>query len=143
MYNIKSVSFNRFTFLALSLFLISSCSDSSSSNPQVDLVITDIYTKSDNPAAIYIKYINLGNSDQGQDFLIKLTSSKGSFSGNINHRFTVPAPNTEMETGAYKLDLISLAKNENAQISAEIDWEGRTDESDEGNNSFTKIVYSY
>ena len=142
MFSIKTVSLSWLAFITISL-LFTSCSDSSSTNPQVDLVITDIYKKSDNPEAVYIKYINLGNSDQGQDFLIKVSSSKGSFSGNTNHRFTVPAPNTEMETGAYKLDLLSLTKNENAQISAEIDWESRTVESDESNNSFSKIVYSY
>ncbi|MDH5517170.1 MAG: hypothetical protein OEY36_05020 [Gammaproteobacteria bacterium] len=129
--------------LASSLIFVSACSNDSGPDSQVDLVITDIYTKSSNPSAVYIKYVNLGNTDQGQDFLIKLSSSKGSFSGNINHRFAIPTPNTEMETGAYKLDLLSLADNENAQITAEIDWEGRTNESDESNNSFSKIVYRY
>ncbi|MDH5392309.1 MAG: hypothetical protein OEY11_03880 [Gammaproteobacteria bacterium] len=128
-------------FIMTPLLFLSSCSDSTSTQNQADLVITDIYTKPENPNAVYIKYMNLGGAAPAQDFLIKLASSKGSFSGNTNHRFSVPAPNTETETGAYKLELLSLANNENAQITAVIDWEERTDESDETNNAFTKFVH--
>lgn len=127
------------------VFLIYSCSDSTttSSNQQSDLVITDIYTKPGNPNAVYVKYINLGEAKPGEDFLIKLSSSKGSFDGNSNHRFTVPDPNVETETGAYQIDLLSLAKNESAQITAEIDWEGRVDEKSRSNNRFSKVLYRH
>lgn len=122
-----------------------SCSDSTTTgqNPQSDLVITDIYTKAENPNAVYVKYINYGDAIPGDDFLIKLSSSKGSFEGNSNHRFTVPEPNIETETGAYQLDLLSLAKNESAQITAEIDWEDRLDEKDKSNNRLSKVIYRH
>ena len=117
--------------------------DTSTSDGKTDLVITDIYKKPGNPNAIYIKYMNKGNTSQGDQFLISLSSSKGTFKGNANHRFSVPAPNTETETGAYNISLLSLESNETAPITAVIDWEDRSAESDETNNSFTKIVSGY
>lgn len=138
-------SFSSIVFAIPLMLLLNSCSesDTSTTDSQTDLVITDIYKKPGNPNAIYIKYMNLGNATAGDKFLIKLSSSKGSFEGNANHRFTVPAPNVETETGAYKVDLLSLANNETAKITAEIDWEGKSEESDETNNSFSKIVYGH
>jgi len=128
-------------------FLLLSCSqeagtDTTTSN-QVDLVITDIFKKPGNPDAIYVKYQNIGDAVEGSSFLIKLSSANGSFQGNHNYRFEVPEPGTEVISGAYKIDLLSIANDETAQITAEIDWEQRTSESNEANNSLTKVVYGF
>jgi len=129
--------------------LILSCSQGTGTDTtagdsnQADLVITDIFKKPGRPDAIYVKYQNVGGAAVGESFLIKLTSAKGSFQGNHNYRFEVPEPGTEVISGAYKIDLLSLDSDETAQITAEIDWEQRTAESNEANNSLTKVVYGF
>lgn len=105
-----------------------------------DLVITDMYQ--DGPY-IKVTYKNIGAPGNG-DFLIKLTnnSTGGSFPGNSFYRFPVPPPNVLQTTGGFTLGLIDLQQgvSENADLTAEIDWEERVAESDESNNILTKMV---
>jgi len=139
----------KFMFLIPIAIFVLSCSQGTDTNTtagdnnQADLVITDIFKKPGKPDAIYVKYKNVGSAAVGESFLIKLSSAKGSFQGNHNYRFEVPEPGTEVTSGAYIIDLLSIANDETAKITAEIDWEQRAPESNEANNSLTKVVYGY
>jgi hypothetical protein len=108
--------------------------------PMPDLVITDIFQ--DGPY-LKVTYKNVG-SLVGGDFLIKLTNNNtnDSFGGNPLYRFVVPTPNVLQTTGGYTLGLIGLQQGVsiNANVTAEIDWEQRVDESNESNNVFTKDI---
>lgn len=134
-------------FIPIGIFLLScgqgTGTDTTAGDNKADLVITDIFKKPGKTDAIYVKYQNIGDAAAGESFLIKLSSAKGSFKGNHNYRFDVPEPGTEVISGAYNIDLLSLDSNETAQITAEIDWEQRTPESNETNNSLTKVVYGF
>ena len=103
--------------------------------PKPDLVITDIFQ--DGPFYIKVKYKNIGGPGTG-DFLIKTSSSGRSFPGNEFYRFPVPPPGQECTTGGLTMGLIGLHLGMEADVTAEIDWEHRVDESDRSNNTLTK-----
>jgi hypothetical protein len=104
-----------------------------------DLVIVDIYEDAAK-GYLYVKYENIGTGASNQDFLIKLSSAKGEFPGNPNYRFPVPEPGVVMETGGFGIGLIGMTGTESAEVTAEIDWEGRVNELNDNNNTLTKMV---
>jgi hypothetical protein len=104
-----------------------------------DLVVTDIIFDPAIPVYIYVEYMNIGAAGEG-DFLIKISANEQSFPGNSYYRFPVPQPGDVERTGGFTIGLIGLQQGDTAEITAEIDWEGRVDESNENNNVLTKTV---
>ena len=102
-----------------------------------DLVVTDIFQ--DGPHYLVAKYKNIGAAGQG-DFLIKFSAGALSFPGNSLYRFPVPPPGEEQQTGGLTIGLIGLQQGSVADVTAEIDWEQRVNESNEDNNVLTKHI---
>jgi len=106
-----------------------------------DLVIEDIFYQS---PYIRVKYCNQGNGVSTSDFLIKLRNEATGkeYGGNPYYRFSVPEPGECKTTGGYTPGLIGLSYGQRATVTGIIDWEGRVQETNEKNNSFTKTIGS-